>query len=414
MSYGLRGSRAALVLLAVALTACGKDDGATGETATGATSSDAVSASTPGDTTTAPSATDTTTATTGSNTGSGPSVTVPGASNTSGAPTASATDSSSTDLPAASTAPTASNTGGVGGDPNTPSSGAPSSSTAPATSDSGGGNDPGSDDPGSDDPGTGAQDGGQAVPGPAGGECTRESLKANIDAYLDALLAHDPGTLPLAASVKFTENAEESPLADGPDGLWQGADGVELRRDLLDTETCGTLTHGVLTENGDLVLFGVRLKVVAGELTEVEQYVARDTEFAFKPDGVLDTADQDWEGILPEAERVPREDLIAAANAYFDMFEDIDTEVPFDMPCDRWENGTQTTSGNCKSGVPSGVTITHRRFPVIDVEAGFSVGFVLFAGNLLDFHMFKLKSGKIQLIQALVGPSASDSGWPDE
>jgi hypothetical protein len=247
-----------------------------------------------------------------------------------------------------------------------------------------------------------------------GGECTRESLKANIDAYLDALLAHDPGTLPLAAGVKFTENAEELALADGPDGLWQGADGVELRRDLLDTETCGSLTHGVLTENGALVLFGVRMKLVGGELTEVEQYVARDTEFAFKPDGVLDTADQDWEGILTEAERVPRDELIAAADSYFNMFEDIDTPVPFDTPCDRWENGTKTTSGDCKSGVPSGVTIVHRRYPVIDVEAGFSVGFVLFAGNLLDFHIFKIKSGKIQLIQALVGPSASSSGWPDE
>jgi hypothetical protein len=48
------------------------------------------------------------------------------------------------------------------------------------------------------------------------------------------------------------------------------------------------------------------------------------------------------------------------------------------------------------------------------VESGIAVGFVLFSGSLLDFHMFKLVDGKIRLIQALVGPSVSSSGWPTE
>jgi hypothetical protein len=58
--------------------------------------------------------------------------------------------------------------------------------------------------------------------------------------------------------------------------------------------------------------------------------------------------------------------------------------------------------------------MTHRRYPVADLEAGIAVGWVLFSGGLLDFHMFKLKGGKIQFINAVVGPSATSWGWPDD
>ena len=43
-----------------------------------------------------------------------------------------------------------------------------------------------------------------------------------------------------------------------------------------------------------------------------------------------------------------------------------------------------------------------------------AVGWVLFGGGLLDFHMFKLTGGKIQFINAVVGPSATAWGWPDD
>jgi hypothetical protein len=47
--------------------------------------------------------------------------------------------------------------------------------------------------------------------------------------------------------------------------------------------------------------------------------------------------------------------MIAAANAYFDMFFDPQgTVVPFATPCDRWENGTRTTQGDCANMGPAG------------------------------------------------------------
>ena len=255
----------------------------------------------------------------------------------------------------------------------------------------------------------GSDDGKGPVDSTPGAQCTRESLTGVVDAYLRALSAHDAGSLPVAPGLRFTENGSELALGEG---LWQTAGESLFHRNALDAERCGALTQAVIEENGSPIILGVRLQLMDGKLSEIETYVARSTEFAFNPQGILDGSAQDWESLLPE--RIRREELNAAADAYFDLFEDPATAVPFGTPCDRWENGTQTTSGDCSEGVPPGLAITSRRYPIADQESGIAVGFVLFAGSLLDFHMFKLKSGRIHLIQAVVGPRVSSSGWADE
>src|SRR6185369_11591551 len=53
--------------------------------------------------------------------------------------------------------------------------------------------------------------------------CTRELLKTTIDAYFEALAAHDPSSLRLGDEVKFTENGEVLQLGQG---LWQNAGAV--------------------------------------------------------------------------------------------------------------------------------------------------------------------------------------------
>ena len=53
-----------------------------------------------------------------------------------------------------------------------------------------------------------------------GAACDRACLQGFVDRYLDALVAHDPSRLPVAKSVKYTENTAQMPLGDG---LWVGA-----------------------------------------------------------------------------------------------------------------------------------------------------------------------------------------------
>jgi len=280
--------------------------------------------------------------------------------------------------------------------------------------------------------------------------CTRDGLKGIIGQYFSALEAHDPSSLPLASKVKFTENGVEMPVGQG---FWKTAGKVLPKRDLLDTQKCGTHSNVVIEEkyaaprikapeskspfaglsakppaDGTIrpILYGVRLKVENRQITEIETFVARETEFAFNAATVLETRDQDWESIIPEEQRSSRLAMIAAADDYFDMFaEKPKVRTPFAGVCDRWENGFQTTKGGGKMGgvvmtahdcSPKGLVITNhgpRRF-LVDPEAGTVVAYVHFTGSLPDFHMFRMRDGKVDLIQAVIGAAAKSMGWPDE
>jgi len=265
---------------------------------------------------------------------------------------------------------------------------------------------------------------GGAIANAGSSACSRESLKGTVDNYLAALAAHNPSNLALDPKVRFTENGTDTATGKG---LWETAGKVLLKRSAIDTETCGTVTQAIIEENGRPIIFGFRLRVHDGKITEIEHIVAREKEFAFTPKGILDTANQDWEGVLKPAERSSRMAMIAAAVDYFDMFaDDPAVSTPFATPCDRWENGMQTTRGGEFQGkvypphscTPKGLglIIKHppRRVPVVDLEAGIVVAFVHFANSLPDFHMFKMRNGKVELIQAVIGAGAHSTGWASE
>jgi hypothetical protein len=290
--------------------------------------------------------------------------------------------------------------------------------------------------------------------------CTRDGLKAIVANYFKAVETHNMSALETAPNLRITQNGSEIKLGEG---FFKTGGKSQFQRTLIDTERCGTLTQAVIDEtpdpnapapagrgrgaprgaapgaapgagpagprqggrggapaaapySGPAVILAVRLKVDKGKVSEIETIVNRQGELFFSPPGVLETKDQDWEGILPPAQRSTREYMNDAANKYFSGFSpNPEVEAPFATPCDRWEGGvsTTTTTHNCS---PKGfnMTHTHRRFPVTDVEAGITAGFVNFNGGLPDVHMFKIRNGKIEMIQAVFGGNAQGAIWPDE
>ncbi len=294
------------------------------------------------------------------------------------------------------------------------------------------------------------------APQPPRSDCVRGDLVGLVDAYFAALEAHDPSTLPLAPGLRYTENGVEKAVGQG---FWQTAGKTLLRRDLIDTQKCGTHSNAVIEEAFDPatvgetpaaslpgmevrplpetgaprpILVGVRLRLENGRITEIETIIARENEFAFNAEGVLATRDQDWGGILPPGERSSRLAMMAAADDYFDMFAaEPAVRTPFASVCDRWENGTQTTvSGmftlegedgqkaemHAHDCTPKGLVISNhgpRRF-LVDVDAGLVVAYVHFAGSLPDFHMFKMRNGDVEMIQAVIGSASESMGWPGE
>ncbi len=192
---------------------------------------------------------------------------------------------------------------------------------------------------------------------------------------------------------------------------------------------------GPMPEEGTVrpILFAARLKVEKGKITEIETIVARERDFAFNAKGVLETKDQDWETILPPEKRAPRQALADAANNYFALFAEGSTvSVPFAEVCDRWENGVQTTARDHDCSPVTfrkaiGASINHGPRRVwVDTEKGISIAFMAFGGGasaseenptgsgLVDCHMFRMRDGKVDLIQSIVGPNAASMGWPLE
>jgi hypothetical protein len=248
--------------------------------------------------------------------------------------------------------------------------------------------------------------------------CDRACLEGYVDRYLDAMLANDVSPKLFARDVKFTENGVRLPL--GNEGLWFGMSGRGRYKFYVpDVETqqvafIGTVienarTRGANTGEGDMVALAVRLKVVGGLISEVEQLAIRpETTLggargggagggapaagaraagpaapaagaraagpgapaagggrgAAAPaggrGGGASTGDRVeamkephpiFREVIPEAKRPSREQLIETANYYFTGLSRNDGKgyYPFTDDCDRFENGMATTQTNCKA-----------------------------------------------------------------
>ncbi len=108
--------------------------------------------------------------------------------------------------------------------------------------------------------------------------CDRACLEGFVEKYLDAAIAHDPGLLPLARDVKFTENGQRLVL---PDAHWKvmTAKG-KYRLFVTDPEagqvTCmATIREEGNTKEGTGVVMNLRLKIANRKITEIETLVVR-------------------------------------------------------------------------------------------------------------------------------------------
>lgn len=255
------------------------------------------------------------------------------------------------------------------------------------------------------------------------GGCKREPLNIQTNQFLSALEANKPSVLTLASDVKYTENGKELLIGEG---FWKTAGKILLKRSVVDREKCSTHTQAVIEEEGNPIIYGVRLKFDKENITEVESFVARKYDWAFNVEKLLSTKFQDWESIIPIEERSSRLAMIAMADDYFEMFKtQPSVHVDFADNCNRWENGTLTTKKPddlLVSDVPGQtcspvglVAPNHkpRRF-LVDREAGVVVAYLMFASVYPDFHMFKIRNGKVELIQAVIGSGSATIGWPDQ
>jgi hypothetical protein len=245
----------------------------------------------------------------------------------------------------------------------------------------------------------------------AGGNCTRDGLTAAINAYYSALAAHDPTKAPLSSNVKYTENGMQLQVGNGE---WKTAGAVKFKRSALDTQICESVTESVIPDSGSDIVYGLRLKVVNQQITEIETIPVHTGQYLIiSAQGLASSSSDDWETVLPAAQRSTRDQLQAFIDTYFTRFPN--GACNFASDCLRMEDGSSMAGSCTGSGIGctdagSGMAAMTARLHVIDVEAGISVGFTMFAGAYTDFHMFKVRGGQVHGVHAVLA-SASTSGW---
>ena len=297
----------------------------------------------------------------------------------------------------------------------------------------------------------------------------RAELKGLADQYLKALPTHDPSGLPLAETVKYTEDTAAIPIGDG---IWVGTTRVSdtFRIYAIDVPTQQVGVYTVIWEFERPGILALRLKAENGLITEIEHVLASNMSAAAMRN--LETPRPALVTPVPASQRNTRAEMFMIANSYFESIELTDGDAaPYADDCIRHENGSQTTSQpapnpadfddtpagrqrlgialvdalNCEDQIESGnlsyiTRIRPRRLIIIDEELGLVFGFPMFvhrgdkqtvkitgvpgvesipkaftAFNLMAGEIFKISGGQIHEVEAngFMLPYGASNGWDD-
>jgi len=304
-----------------------------------------------------------------------------------------------------------------------------------------------------------AQPGGVPLPEQS---CQRACLEGFVDRYLQAMADGNVDPALFAPGARFTENGVQLPL--GNEGLWATTTAPgNYKFYVPDIETQQVAFLGTVMEQAtssatgparapEPVGLSLRLRIVGGKITEIEQIAARPerplgaaanapSTSPFPATGVaveaMGSPHPIFLSAVPEAERMERADLIAVANQYFTGMQRNDGQgyYPFTDDCLRHENGmisagppgTMGMRGNpvmtCKGqyetalrNVVSG--IRDRRFVAVDRERGIVFAFAAFDHRNINWtwelgELFRIENNQIRRIEAIFirGPYGVCSGW---
>jgi hypothetical protein len=190
--------------------------------------------------------------------------------------------------------------------------------------------------------------------------CDRACLLGIADAYVAALVAHNPSKAPMA-NVKFTEQAQQQPLGEG---LWKTAVSASTTYKIAVADPVAGQLGVFVMMKADVgpppqspnrgnappappqkgpydIQLAVRLKVQNKLITEAEHIYAHITQPSQLAN--LQMPRPAFAATVPPAERSPRNIMLLIANSYYDAIVQSDGDAtPFADDCGRRENGMHT------------------------------------------------------------------------
>ena len=251
-------------------------------------------------------------------------------------------------------------------------------------------------------------------------ECTRAMLKEATESYIAAQEAGDLSKMVLASDAKFKENFNE---VTKDKGLWNTPLPVAFHRSIYDIARCKTFTEVIVTEGEHPYVVGTRLTVDNGKVVEIDSIVTDKSDWKFDADEFLKYSSvEDWP-VLHVDDRVSRQELVDAANQYFDfLYMDKGIRPPWGTPCARLEGGEIYTNkenehkDTCRKFDILGKLVISERTFVVDEEMGTVNIFCRYGDSgegWPDSHTFRLVDGKYRWIHTLtVDPTNATKDVP--
>jgi len=260
-------------------------------------------------------------------------------------------------------------------------------------------------------------------------DCDRACLMGMMTQYIDALVAHDPSSLPLAENVRYTEDSRFAELGEG---IWQSvtANG-NFRQDYIDTTKQVAASHVLLHEGDTQTMYSVLLYVQDMKISGIESLVQR-----VGPDGRFQPTElgapiRGMNDPIPAGKNNSRRELIDIALTYPEglrIGNFTDGRTPFSADAYRVENGVITADQtDTRRRMYEQNIIVHpgiiASVAAVDEENGTVVLWMNFGhtgdsygvGNaLVTFEAFKIWDGEIQSVLAFFKglPISTGRFWP--
>lgn len=272
-----------------------------------------------------------------------------------------------------------------------------------------------------------------AATGPAAAEaCGRTCLLQVLTEFTEAITDNNLSRLELAGNLRSTTNGVVTPLGKGE--VWGHVRRIAFRQTFVDPETgsavfYGTLTNSPTRDGEKWWFYVVRLKVEQGGISEVEE-ISYDGMLGKVPASSLELPDRIWDTVLPEEERVSREQLFHLADMYFSaVSHEVDyRDVPWHPECTRIELGAFTVNSDLQPGSCGGEfqggrqkwPVVNRRFYIADVQRGVVLALGDFTAppefpnnnESTVMEVFKVQDGMLRHIEAFFrGNGQKRAGW---
>ena len=260
--------------------------------------------------------------------------------------------------------------------------------------------------------------------------CDRACLTGFIDKYMNAMVAHDPGKLPVAANVRFTEDRVAKKLGEG---LWKTLSKLtDYRMDILDERMGKAISLAVVEENGARVMFALRLRIRNKLISDVETMVVRnrDEGMLFNPE-TLQKASAAMIMKPPPAQLDRRGRMVRIATLYPQGLKTgsfVAVDVPFTADAYRFENGQLMAGPGCSflpgcndikaqkiptlSGIKYKVGAVDEQLGIVLLRMNFGPGATFDGNNTLDvWEAFKVYGGHIHAVEAFMEVMPVAAPW---